>query len=167
MAASLNITIFINPAGNARGEYLIELREGEKSIAQVQTSIDRQTLLEHEHEYSPHAYGMELYHAVFTGRLGREYQRLVGRAGTETTVRVQLVISPFAPELHSLPWERLFHIFGDVETPLATAAQTPFSRFLVSGAADQPQVQDPIVRMLVAIASPTGLPNGCSPLEAV
>src|SRR5262245_2621231 len=88
MAASLNITIFINPAGNQRGEYFIELREGEKSIAQVQTSIDRQALLEHEHKYSPHDYGMELYDAVFTAAISQEYQRLVGRAGAETTVRV-------------------------------------------------------------------------------
>ena len=95
MPPNLNIDIFINPAGTQTGDYLVELREAGKSLAQVPTRIDREVLLLHEYGRAPD-YGMELHDAVFPGKVGREYQRLVGRAGTETSVRVQLVISEYA-----------------------------------------------------------------------
>jgi hypothetical protein len=161
MTADLDITISIISTGVAGGgEYLVELREGTKTIAQTQARIDRQALLQHEHAFSARDYGMALYDALFTGQVGREYQRLVGRAGADTVVRVQLVISEYARELHALPWERLFHVFGDVEQPLAASAQTPFSRFLVTGAGDQEAVTETALRLLVAVANPVNLPQG-------
>jgi formylglycine-generating enzyme required for sulfatase activity len=160
MTTDLDITISIVSTGVAGGgEYQVQLREGTKDIAHVQTRIDRQALLLHEYDFSAHDYGMALYDALFTGKVGREYQRLVGRAGADTVVRVQLVISENARELHALPWERLFHVFGDVDQPLAASAQTPFSRFLVTGAGDQKAVAEQTLRLLVAIANPTNLPE--------
>jgi hypothetical protein len=157
------VTIFINPAQN--GEYLVELRVDGQSVAQVPTRIDRATLLLHEHEYSATDYGMELFDAIFIGRVGREYQRLVGKAGSDETLRVQLVISDFARELHALPWERLFHEFGDAETPLAASVRTPFSRFLITGAARLPPVAERPLRLLIVIANPENLPPALAAID--
>jgi hypothetical protein len=132
-------------------------------VAQVPTRIDRTTLLLHEHTFSATNYGMELFDALFTGKVNREYQKQVGKAGSDATVRVQLVISDYAKELHALPWERLYHIFGDGETPLAASAQTPFSRFLVTGSGDQSPVAERPLRLLLAIANPDGLPPKLPP----
>ncbi len=166
MTADLDITISIVSTGVAGGgEYLVQLREGTKDIAHVQARIDRQALLQHEHKFSAHDYGMALYDALFIGKVGREYQRLVGRAGADTVVRVQLVISENARELHALPWERLFHVFGDVDQPLAASAQTPFSRFLVTGAGDQKAVAEQALRLLVAVANPENLPQGFGAID--
>jgi len=164
MPPPFDVTISITPAGNASGEYVVEFRAGDQTLAQVNAQIDRQALLEAEHNFSARDYGMRLYQAVFTDAVGRAYQRLIGRVGTET-VRIQLQISLLALELHALPWERMFHDFGSAETPLATSAQTPFSRFLVTGAMNQQPVQDRILRLLVAIAFPTNLPDGMAEID--
>ncbi|MEJ2211563.1 MAG: hypothetical protein P8129_21360, partial [Anaerolineae bacterium] len=143
----------------------MQLRHGGRALADVWTRIDRQALLEDEHRFSAHDYGLRLYDAVLTGAVGRAYQRLIGRAGPDEALRVQLEIHPDAPELQALPWERLFHVFGDAEVALAADAHTPFSRFLTSGAGDVPPVEAPVLRLLVAIANPEGLPAGCAPLD--
>lgn len=36
MPSALTIDIFINPAGTQTGDYLVELREAEKSLARLQ-----------------------------------------------------------------------------------------------------------------------------------
>ena len=167
MTSSFNIDIAINPANTQNGEYLVEIREGGRAVAQVQTHINREVLLLHEHQFKASDYGMELSKALFADKVGVEYQRLVGRAGTETTVRIQLVISDFASELHALPWERLFHVFGDTDAPLAASAQTPFSRFLIIGAGDQPPIQDRVLHLLLAVANPKNLPEGLPEIDVV
>jgi formylglycine-generating enzyme required for sulfatase activity len=165
MPDPITITLQIGARDAQRNAYPVQLLHEGKPLADIWTDINRQTLLEHEHRFNAHDYGMKLYDAIFNGKVGDIYQRLIGKAGAETTVRVQLVIHPDAPELHALPWERLFHRFGDGETPLAASARTPFSRFLVSGAGDQPPVRESPLRLLVAIANPAGLPDGCSPVD--
>ncbi len=165
MLSNFRIDIFINPAPSQHSEYLVELREGGMSLAQLQTRIDRQALLQHEHSFNARDYGLALYEMVFAGKVGREYQRLLARAGSDSTVRVQLVISDYAAELHALPWERLFHILGDSEAPLAASAQTPFSRFLVTGAGDQQPVEERPLRLLLAIANPLDLPPGLGAID--
>jgi hypothetical protein len=165
MAPDLNIVVVINQVDAQSGEYPVQLWHEGKPLEEVRVHIGFQRLLEHEHAYSPAAYGMELFDALFAGAVGRAYQRLMGQASAQGTIRVQLVISPNAPELHALPWERLFHVVGDQDVPLAATAQTPFSRFLMTGAADQPPVVEQTLRMLVATANPDGLPAGMLPLD--
>ena len=165
MSAELNIVVIINQADAQSGSYPVQLWNEGKPLAEVRVRIDRQALLLHEHKHSAPEYGMELYDAIFSGSVGRTYQRLVGQAEAGGVVQVQLVIHPAAAELHVLPWERMFHIFGDTEAPLATSAQTPFSRFLVTGTGDQPPVPDRILHLLVAIANPENLPQGLAEID--
>jgi hypothetical protein len=138
----MNVVITIGARDAGRDAYAVQLQHEGKGLADAWVKIDRAALLEDEHRFDAAAYGMELYGALFADALDRAYQRLIGQAGADETIRVQLVIHPDAPELHALPWERLFHVFGDVETPLAASARTPFSRFLVSGAGDRPPVAE-------------------------
>ena len=157
MSSASTLVIAINPLDPQRGEYLIQLSRASKTIAEAPARIDRQRLLELEYSYNAHDYGMALYAALFNGQVGREYQRLVGKVGADDTLRIQLVISDQAGELHALAWERLFHIFGDAESPLATSAQTPFARFLISGVGDQAATTADPLRLLLVIANPSNL----------
>lgn len=159
-----NLTLSVNPAQAPAG-YLVELRDGEKPVAQVRATLDPESLLLHEHSLSPHDYGMALFEALVAGEVGRAYQRLLGNAGIDTRVRVQLVVSPDAQELQRLPWERLFHPLPDGAVPLACSAHTPFSRFLVTGKGDQPPFEGDPIRLLAAIANPSGLPAQCPELD--
>lgn len=148
-----------------RDGYPVQLRHAGRALADVWACIDRQALLEDEHRFNACDYGLALYDAILVGAVGRAYQRLIGGVNPGEPVRVQLEIHGDAPELHALPWERLFHVFGQEEVALAADAHTPFSRFLVSGAGDQPPVRARPLRVLVAIANPEGLPAGCAPLD--
>ncbi len=134
--SKVTLVIMFNQADASSGLYPVQLWHEGKPLAEAEVRLDRQRLLEREYQFSAHDYGMELFDAVFTGALGRAYQRLVGQAGAEGEVRVQLVIHPAAAELHALPWERLFHVFGDTDAPLAASAQTPFSAS-ITGSGDR------------------------------
>lgn len=167
MPTDLRISIHIGVRDGARAAYPVQLQQEGKPLADVWAPIDLQSLLEHEHAASARDYGMVLYDTLFAGAIGRAYQRLQGQAGGEGSIRVQLVIHPNAPELHALAWERLFQVFGDEEAPLAANAQTPFSRFLTSGAGDQDPIADHPLRLLIAVANPLDLPQSLAPIDVV
>lgn len=164
MASDVNLSIFVMRDGTA---YRVLLQEDGSPLAQGRVQIDRQVLLEHEHAFSWDDYGSALFNNVLPpeSELGRAYQRLVGQVGASGTLRVQLVLFADAPELQALPWERLFHRFASEPVALATAARTPFSRFLIATAADLPPVQERPLRMLVAIANPEPLPQGLKRID--
>ncbi len=157
MPSEMTLVITINPLDPARDAYLIQLALAGKPIAQAITHIDRERLLELEHSYNAHAYGIQLYNTLIGGAVHDAYQQLVGQAGADGTLRIQLVISEHASELHALAWERLFHIFGDEASPVATSAQTPFARFLISGAVDQAATLADPLRLLLVLAHPSNL----------
>ena len=92
----VTIVITFNQADASSSLYPVQLWHEGKPLVEAEVRLDRQRLLEREYQFSAHDYGMELFDAVFTGALGRAYQRLVGQAGAEGVVRVQLVIHPAA-----------------------------------------------------------------------
>jgi hypothetical protein len=160
----LTITLLVLP-GQQPDEYLVQLLHANQLVAEEHIRIDRQALLEVEHSYNAHDYGMLLYDALFTRKLSRAYQRLIGQASATDTLRIQLTISEQASKLHALPWERLFHPFGENDEPLAASAATPFSRFLIGGAGGQPTATTRSLHLLLALANPTNLPDGVAPLD--
>lgn len=165
MAAQLSLMISIKLADSMSNQFLVELWQDGRPLESRRVTINRESLLLREHQYRAGEYGVELYRAIFTGELNDQLQRLVGRAGAETPIRVQLDIDATAAGLHALPWERMFHAGGGAQTPLAADAKTPFSRFLRTGLAEPAPVQDPVLRLLVAIANPAHLPSGMKPIK--
>ena len=107
------------------------------------------------------SYGMQLFNALFADTIRRAYDKVTGRAEAEAggRVRVRLWIDDGAAELQVVPWERLYHLHKGKPVPLATSTLTPFSRYTgLEGAEAKPVAERPI-RMLVAIANPSDLPE--------
>jgi hypothetical protein len=165
LLSELRIVLTINPADPQQSEYLVQLWHDGQPLAEERTQIDRTALLEVEHTYDAAAYGLLLYRALFSGQVERTYQQLIGQLDANATLRIQLVISEQAGELHALPWERLFQPVGNQTKPLAAGAATPFSRCLISGAGDQPAITTRPLRLLLALANPSHLPVGLSPID--
>ena len=116
--------------------------------------VDHEALLSVEPE--PQQYGLDLFYALFSGKIREAYDVATGlaRAKTEGRLRTRLWIDAQAPELHAIAWERLCQ---QAQTPLSTSAMTPFSRYLeLPSAEPQPAAQWPR-RMLFAIANPADL----------
>jgi hypothetical protein len=164
-APGMRITLIINPADAQKSEYLVQLWQDGQPRAEERTQLNRQALLEVEHTYDAANYGLLLYRALFTGQVERTYQQLIGQAGAEATLRIQLAISEQAGELHDLAWERLFQPVGSRSEALAAKAETPFSRFLISGAGDQPVYATRPLRLLLALANPNNLPVSLAPID--
>ncbi len=71
--------------------------------------------------------------------------------------RIRLRIDAAAPELHTLPWELLREQEGDLVVNLAAQDATPFSRYLEGTQEPGIAIEDLKVKVLVAIANPSGL----------
>lgn len=109
----------------------------------------------------PEAYGRRLGETLFAGPVGAGYRQVTAaaeRADEQLRVRLRLPESAEAPELHAIAWERLYHPYHDQWQPLATLAQTPFSRFLRVASLEpyQPVAVRPL-KLLAVIASPATL----------
>jgi tetratricopeptide (TPR) repeat protein len=160
-----NLVLLVSPAAGEAESYRVQLLGDNKPLAVASTRLERTRLLELEHNYDAPAYGRELAHALLTGNVYDEYQRQIGQVGGQGRLRIQLVIDEAAGELHALAWERLFHRFGDGEAPLAATAQTPFSRFLISGQGDQPATSARPFQLLLVLANPSPLPEALGALD--
>ncbi len=75
-------------------------------------------------------------------------------------MRVRLCIDPNAADLHAYPWERLFMQWQGSAIPLAASSLIPFSRFIPLEEGQQEPIEDRPIRLLLAVSSPTRLPNG-------
>jgi hypothetical protein len=161
-----DIRIRINPWDEARKSYPVEaaLDDGSQYLG-GELRIDMQKLL--SAQLDSQSYGMELFDALFAGKIRRAYDKVTGRAEAEAEgrVRVRLWIDDGASELHALPWERLYHIHKGIEVPLTTSALTPFSRFTGLEIAESQPVRERPIRVLAAIANPQELPTGLAPID--
>ncbi|WP_428261619.1 CHAT domain-containing protein [Haliangium sp.] len=105
--------------------------------------------------------GRLLYEALFPDRIrsGCTAALAVARSDPERYggVRVRLCISPDAPELHALPWERVYLDDGAGMHPLAADGRTPFSRTLAQATRVRSGLGERPVRMLFAVANPHGM----------
>jgi HEAT repeat protein len=115
----------------------------------------------------PKAYGLDLFDALLTGPIRRAYDKVTGRAETETggRVRVRLWIDDRAAELHAVPWERLYHIHRGHEVALAASVLTPFSRYTGLELGEGQAVTERPLRLLFALANPSGLPPLLVPIK--
>jgi len=161
-----NILIRIREKNETSGAYPVEatLDDGSEYLG-GELRVDMQKLL--STQLDSETYGMELFDALFTGKIRRAYDKVTGRAESETEgrVHVRLWIDDGASELHALPWERLYHIHKGHPVPLATSTLTPFSRFTGLEIAEPHPVRERPVCMLVAISNPKDLPSALSAIE--
>ncbi len=127
----------------------------------VQINLARPTWKEPAHV---RAYGMDLYSRLFVKDVMNHYQQMVGETRSGGAIHVQLEIRGHAPELHAVPWELLWSASSK---PVAISADSPFSRFLVSGSGDHPAVLERPLHLLLAIANPETLPYGLNEIEGV
>lgn len=104
---------------------------------------------------SPEEDGERLFNQLFATL---DLRTAWGEARGKSRRRIRLVISPYAPKLHVIPWELLReHIIPYPAVTLAAAGDTPFSRYLYGGWEPGQPVQGRPIRILVAIANPKNL----------
>jgi tetratricopeptide (TPR) repeat protein len=157
----VDILIRIYAYDDRKGGYPVEatLSDGSEFVGDP-LRLDLVALRKAEHELDPVAYGLQLFDVLFTGKIGRAYQKIAGKAEAETggRLRVRLQIDPGAAELHALPWERIYHYQRGQEVALAATGLTPFSRYTGLEAAEPAPVQARTLQLLFAVANPTGMP---------
>ena len=169
MAASdVTILISLSDWDVQKSTFLVTLRSGGLGGRTFATAHLNRQALQTAEEKGGQAYGVALGDTLLAGNVRDEYQKLVGEAHSKgAVIHVQLEILSHAPELHALPWERLYHHYaGNESTPLAITANTPFSRFL-SGRGAQAAISERPLRLLLAIADPERLPEGFEHLSQV
>jgi hypothetical protein len=104
------------------------------------------------------AYGKRLYDALFDGPVDDAYMQALSYAQMKSAgrLRLRLEIDRAAPELHALRWETLHPANRRQLEPLATDAQTPFSRYTPLNIPKATPGEYP-VKILYAVANPADL----------
>ena len=115
--------------------------------------------------FSPEEDGERLFAALFADSRLRD--AWAEARGLSRRRRVRLRIDDDAPQLHAIPWELLREPAAEGPAlAVAADAETPFSRYLAGAWRPGRPILERPVRLLVAIASPDGLPPGYPPLDA-
>jgi hypothetical protein len=150
--------------GSQRGDrYEVELNfSGERELACGEAALA--PLFPWVSTGEPRADGERLFAALFEDR--RLADAWAEARGLCRRRRVRLRLDADEPELHTLPWELLAEpAEAGPGLALAADAETPFSRYLAGAWRPGRPILDRPVRLLVAIASPDGLPPRCAPLD--
>jgi formylglycine-generating enzyme required for sulfatase activity len=102
------------------------------------------------------AYGQFLFDSLVTGSIRDAYSKALALAQGKHggRLRVRLWIDQGAGELQVLHWERLHHLFGGKQVPIATTAITPFSRFAGRPEGWPTPLDQRPIRMLAALSNP-------------
>lgn len=151
---SADLLIRIFPRRTSREPYPVEASLADGSFFQGTLRLSPDEL--QMHAVDPAAYGGLLCEALFAGPIGRAFERALSQARARPggLLRVRLWLDDAAPELHGLPWERLYHYRDEQRVPLSVAGETPFSRYLGLGAPRTVALHPPL-RLLFAAANPT------------
>lgn len=159
------LTLSIRPAAGERHVHAVEAELDDGRVFRGELAIDHEELLAASPD--PEAYGLLLFKALFRDRIRDAYTAAVQLAESETEkrLRIRLEIDQAAPELHALPWERLYHIHRGRLIPLAATALTPFSRYTPLEIADPEPLDKRPVGLLFVISNPKGLPPALAALN--
>jgi hypothetical protein len=94
--------------------------------------------------------GQQLFEAIFSGSIGRDYRASRAAAGG----RLQVALHITVPELAALPWETMW----DPATSKYVCLDEPLIRHVRAPFAPKPLEVEPPVRVLGLVAAPVGLP---------
>jgi len=158
---TVSIQIRIRGFDAVRNAYPVEAKVEPGGLFKGELQLDREKLL--IEEIDPKAYGNTLSDALFIGDIRDAYKIATGLAAGSSNgqLRVRLWIDNDAAELHhEISWERLFNESAGRPAPLATSADTPFSRYISLPEADPQPVSDRPLRVLVVTSNPKNLPAG-------
>jgi formylglycine-generating enzyme required for sulfatase activity len=161
-----DLTIRLIVMDTATGRYRVEGRRADGAFVDGGViTLDEATLLPLVLE--PERYGRQLSADLLVEPLAGFFAQSLGVAQGQSNgrLRVRLWIDEDAAVAHGLSWERLWVERNGQATPLATAIQTPFSRYFGINAADPTPVSERPLRMLVALANPDGLPASLAPVR--
>lgn len=124
--------------------------------------LDRVGLLLSALEQDAETHGRMLSQALFCGPINDAFHVARGCVQNPDSgydgLRVRVSIAPEAPELHALPWERVYHQHDREWGPLATSASSPFSRYVEMKSPHPLPAVSGAVRILVVLAHPSGVP---------
>ncbi|MCP4165204.1 MAG: CHAT domain-containing protein [Chloroflexi bacterium] len=105
------------------------------------------------HTGEPEAYGQILFESLFPGTLSYHLGAALSAAKTRG-IQLRLDLEIQTPQLHTVPWERLYVPSGSRWIPLAAAPDIYFSRYLSTGQPwGLPQTAGPL-RVLIVISAP-------------
>lgn len=152
-----------SPAGEGRGELRLPFGTEFFGISQEALSDARDLgapPLPVQPRLSLEEVGRSLFEALFSGQVRDLFERSLGliESDPERGLRIVLRFDPDQPEvgrLTALPWESLYR--KDQRQFLNFSRKSPIVRFLNVPRALPPRLEPP-VRVLVAIASPSGYP---------
>jgi hypothetical protein len=104
-------------------------------------------------------FGGWLFDCVFSGEVGALWQRAVDdvrrhRSGAGVRLRLRF---DGAPELEALPWELMYD--RSLDTFLSQSGRTPLVRYVEVPATPRPLTVTGALRVLLVLASPSGLPD--------
>ena len=115
----------------------------------------------------PAAYGRRLGEMLLPQQVMSAFAR--ARGVTDRPVRIRLLLEMGAngerQSQHFLRWERAMLALNGQTWPLAIAPALPFSRYIPTESVDPDLSGDSVLRLLVAFASPTGLPPELHPVD--
>jgi hypothetical protein len=159
----LVVQVLESPAGQGEGSFRlpwnpeewVRIRAGLSRTSRDLASEDFRSL-----PPSPQQIGEELFRALFSGQVALLWARSLGVVpdqGLRLQLRFKLDRQTEGPSLlHSLPWELLRQ--PDTRDFLALSRQTPIVRYLEVPRPVSPLRRPPVLRILVVISAPAGLP---------
>lgn len=155
-----DLEIYIRPAKSSSEDssrHDVEAKIDGAGLWRDEAILDEAALGQWEED--PVAYGKLLYKQLFAGRIEAAYHRARGAQGGK--VRVRILLDAKADRRHWFRWERLYA--GD--DPMATTPVTPFSRCLLAEETAPIIPDDGIFHLVVAVANPSGLPQGLAAVD--
>lgn len=143
------VTVLKSPAGQADGKFVLPMsgQELEAAIGRMQALASDEAMLTD--------FGTRLFSALFQGDVLSRYAESVGMTRERKGLRIRLRVAP--PGLAALPWELLYD--PEKHEFLALSKRALITRYLHVARPPSPLRTELPLRILVAIASPQGLPR--------
>jgi hypothetical protein len=143
------VTVLKSPAGQADGKFVLPMsdQELEAAMGRMQALATDEAMLTD--------FGVRLFSSLFHGDVLSRYAESVGMTRERKGLRIRLRVAPL--ELAALPWELLYD--PEKHEFLGLSKRALITRYLHVARPPSPLRTELPLRILIAIASPQGLPR--------